>query len=390
MRFRKTSDDERHKPNVVGVSTRKGLMQAIVAILVVAMALAMATTARSTETKRNAATPPGLATAKKELEPFLAAPRSIGITTPLSRLPKGKTVAYLECSVVNCKIHAAALKEAFSHLGVKLKLVSSGDSPESFSNALKTVASLKPDGVILDAIPAALAQPAVDQMAKNGTVIVGIAAPTLKLGKNVGNVLGRSWWRAMGQAQANWVIVKSRGAAKVLYVQDTALDFSPLLSAGVHAAFKRNCPTCEVGVVKTNPTEIGTKIPGLVTSYLQQHPDTTYVIGGFSALLIGVPAVLQTAGIDGVKLIGFAPTAINEGYLKAGQEAAELEQSNTALSWFAADAVARGMVGDPFPRTIAFPPLHQIITKVTFNPNTEYWPYIPGWKQQFIRLWKDR
>jgi ABC-type sugar transport system substrate-binding protein len=358
-------------------------------ILCVGMLAGCGSNGNSTKSTSTAAAASGVATAKSQLAPYLQLPTSIGLTEPLPRHPQGKTVVYLECSIVNCKDHAIALREAFSHLGVTFKTIPSGLSPESFTNALETAKQDHPNGVIIDGIPAAIAQTRANAFAAAGVPVVAMASPDLELGHDVYNIEGASFYADMGRAMANWVIAESNGAAKVLYLQDPTLAFGASETQGLSETFTANCPGCQVSILKTSSAAAGTSLPPEVVSGLQSKPETTYVVAQYSALLLGVPAALKSAGIEGVKLIGFAPTVVNQETIKSGAEAAGVMQSNGALPWMAADAMARALVDAPLPTEVdADPPIVQLVPtdKVTWEPKRD-WPYIPGWQQMFIKLW---
>jgi ABC-type sugar transport system substrate-binding protein len=371
-------------------ATYRNIRYGLATMLALAAGLLAACGSDTTSTQPRGNSSSNVAQAKKELAPYLKLPGSIGLTEPLSRRPAGKTVAFLQCGIVNCEEHAKALRKAFAQLGVNFKVISSGLSPETFTKAFSTVSQIRPDAVLYDGIPAAIAQRPSDELAKDGIPVVGIATPDLKTGDNIFAIEGPEFYRDVGRTMANWTIVNSNGNASVLYVRDPSLPFGDPELAGLMKAFRDNCDRCNVDEIKTSASGIGKSIPQEVTGYLQQHPKTKYVIGMGSAFLIGVPTALKTAGITGVQLVGFAPTRINQEALKAGQEAAGLMQSNDALSWYAADATARALVGQSAPRQAqANPPIMQLVTtsKVTWQPSNGDWPYIPGWESEFTHLW---
>jgi ribose transport system substrate-binding protein len=333
---------------------------------------------------------PGLAAAKAEVAALTAAPTSPGIDKQINKSAvAGKTVAYLECSIVNCKIHADALADAFKPLGINLKIISSGLTPESFKNALATVQSLHPDGVISDAIPASISQGPIDAMAAEGISVVSIVAPDLKLSAHIANVMGTPYMHQQGATLANWTIADSGGDAKSLYLEDTTLSFTPFATKGLDDAYAENCPGCSVNNLGTNSGEIGTALPDKISSYLQAHPDVKYLVGEYCALFTGVPAALATAGIHGIKTICASPTQIDQQSMQAGQETAGIFNSNAAMSWYATDTIARLMSGEqPLP-VVDNPPNMQLMTasQVTWDPKTSDYPWIPGWQQMFTKAW---
>jgi ribose transport system substrate-binding protein len=324
-----------------------------------------------------------------QLAPFLKAPTSIPDTLPLTKSPRGKTVAYLECSVVNCQQHAIELKQAFSALGVHLMTINSGLSPETFSNAFAQAEQEKPDGVIYDAIPASIAQPQVNKLAAEHIPVVALVSPDLKLGKDVYNIDGSKFFMANGSAMANWIINDSKGRANVLFLRDTTLAFGTPETNAIMATFKKNCPSCQVASLQTSSAE-ASQLPAEVSGYIQKHPTVNYVLAQYSALMIGLPSQLRAAGQTGVKLVGLGPTQINDQYLKAGEEAAEMMHSDDALSWQAANTMARALAGDPVSRQETADPAGttQLLTPTQVNWNvSQIWPWIPDFKKQYLKLW---
>lgn len=339
--------------------------------------------------KDAAASTASTSAATRELAPYLKAPTKIPSTQKLTKSPRGKTVAYLECSVVNCQQHALELKEAFAPLGIRLKTINAGLSPETFTNALAQAEQLKPDGVIYDAIPASIAQKQIDKLAASGIPVVAMVSPDLKLGKNIYNIDGAEFFVEHGRAIANWVIDDSKGKADVLYLRDTTLAFGTPETSGVMAAFKENCPGCHVDTLQTSAAQ-ASQLKGAVSAYIQKHPSVSYVVAQYSALMIGLPGQLRAASQEKVKLVGLGPTQINAQYLKNGQEAAELMHSDDALSWQAADTIARALVGDPVSEkeTAEAKGTTQLLTPDQVDWDvTKIWPWIPDFKQQYLKLW---
>lgn len=364
-------------------------------IIVVVTAITLLTAACSAGGSRRAGVAvdqQGLATAQEQLESLEKTPVSIGIDQPIVPLPSGKTVIYLECAVVDCKLHAEALAQASVPLGINLKTISSGLSPESFKSALATAQSLKPDGLIYDAIPAAIAQGPVDAMAASGVAVVAISSPDLKLTKNTANVLGAPYVERAGRGIANWTINDSQGTAQVLYLDDPTLSFSSFISKGLHDTYSENCPSCAIDTLVTSSSEIGTSLPTKVASYLQAHPQIKYINAEYSALLTGVPTALKNAGMTGIKTIGMSPTQINQQYMKDELEAAGVFNNNAAMSWYAADTVARMINGRPALVVAEDPPNLQIMSasEVTWDPKLSSYPFIPGWRDMFIKAWTGR
>ena len=111
---------------------------------------------------------------------------------------------------------------------------------------------------------------------------------------------------------AAWITADSKAAAKVVMVN--IRDF-PILSAeedALKAGLAKYCKACTFEGLPVTLDDLGAgKIPQLVVSYLQEHPDTNYIHYAFGGLPTGVTEAIKSAGIEGVKQVGVDFSAPN-------------------------------------------------------------------------------
>lgn len=337
----------------------------------------------------------GVATATNELAPVLKYPNSIGVSTPLKRSPSGKTVDYIECGVSECKIIGDYLQKGAQALGIRVNLVPAGNTAESTAQAFVQAVQNKPNGVVSSGVSKALYAKQLAQLKQLGIPVVSMGTADLPgTGDGLAQVLlGRDSYVSGGKYAADWAIADSKGKANVLLVTAPVFDFNKPLADSFQATMKRNCPGCTVHVMGVSPNDIGKGVPSQIVSYLQQNPNTDYVITSFGSLMIGVPQAVQAAGIQGkVSLFTVAPTTADFENTRAGIEKGNLASSKQYLGWMTADQIARAMTGQAPTKIVndgKLPWWH------IFNKSDEKWdiktapdwPYFNGFQDQFTKLW---
>jgi ABC-type sugar transport system substrate-binding protein len=338
----------------------------------------------------------GVAKARQALAGVVRTPTSIGITTPLGKRPVGKTVDYVECGLSDCQIIGTQLQQAMKVLGVKLKIVPAGSTAESFGAAFTQVVQNHPDGVMVGGIGKSLWSRQFATLTKRKTPVVswGTADP---IGGAIKQTLaGPAFSRIAGGRGADWIINNSNGKANILYIDVPVLSFTAPFKAGFEATLHNNCPTCTVNFISVSPTDIGTNVPTEVVSYLQAHPDTTYLYVPFGAVYTGVYAALRAAGLQGkVTLFGNEGVQANFAAVQSGDEKADLGFSDSYLAWVAADSMARELNGQNAAKVDVDTklPWNQLITSknITWNVNKfPTWPYFVGFQKQFVKLWTEK
>jgi ribose transport system substrate-binding protein len=337
----------------------------------------------------------GVARAQKELAPVLKLPTSIGITAPLKSSPRGKTVDYMQCGVSECEEIGNDLERATKALGIKLVRVSTGNTPESTGQGFDQAVQNKPDGVVASGVSKSIYAKQLAQFKQLHIPVVSMGtADVPSTVDGLAQVLlgGKSYDNA-GKWAADWAITDSKGKAKILLVTAPVFDFNKPLADSFKATLARNCPGCSVKELQVAPDDIGKGVPGQIVSYLQQKPDTDYVITSFGSLMIGVPQAVQAAGLQSkTNLFTVAAGQADFQNAKAGIEKGNLSSSTQYLGWITADQIARAMTGQAPTSVVddAKLPWFHIFSggDETWNLKTETgWPYLNGFEGQFKKLW---
>jgi ribose transport system substrate-binding protein len=333
----------------------------------------------------------GLSKARASVRKYSQPPTSIGVTEPLPTSPQGKRVYYLEQDIPVMKLIGDEAEQAAGILGIEFTRVPAGSTPESWGRAFDRAVQDAPDVVLAGPIPAAVVGSQLAQLAaKQIPVVVWTSVDVPKPGNGITlNFDTIAFYKRQGRLMADWVTADSKGKAKaVLFNIPDFPSLAPLARA-FESRLKSVCPGCSLDKVAVGAQSIGTELPGRVTSYLQEKPDTNYVVAGFGDMFIGVPDAVAGAGVTGnVKLVTQSGGQLNYQYVKSGQQAVEGATPFGLYSWKLMDTAARVVTGaSPAPDQAELVPT-QLLTKkdIRFNLN-EPWPGVKDYQADFKKLW---
>jgi ABC-type sugar transport system substrate-binding protein len=361
---------------------RAGWGAAAVALAAIATGLTVGGTSMAAGSKGTDSLPQ----LRAEVQKFSKRPTEIGVTQKLAALPKGKLFIHMRCAAPICVEASIEYRNAALALGMRFKAIDAGATPSSIARAFDQAVSEHPAALISGAIQPQLFSKQLQQLIKGGTKVIlyatappnppGVAAFMFppKVFTQIGTLLARFVYADAGAKPL-----------KAVYVQTPELAALNFASDAFKKELKRLCAACDMTVLPVQLADIGTGIPTKVVSYLQAHPDTTYVVSQFGDLNIGVPQALKAAGITGKKLVSTQGSKVNMQYIKNGQEYANLISFLNVTYWQVLDVAARALAGQKF----TVPPVpEQWIRKsnLNFNPNSPP-PYGVDYKSEFKKLW---
>jgi ribose transport system substrate-binding protein len=124
-------------------------------------------TSESTASGSSAGEASGLAASKKVIAPFVGHPNPFPVVDKLKELPKGATVAYMDCGVPGCAIIYQLVSEAAKTMGVSVSRIKAGLAANTVSAAFDSVVADKPSAVIVPAIGVELWSKQLKQELKN-------------------------------------------------------------------------------------------------------------------------------------------------------------------------------------------------------------------------------
>jgi ribose transport system substrate-binding protein len=309
--------------------------------------------------------------ARKLVDQYTAEATTVGVTEPLSRKPDtGKRIVWLECNVPTCQAFGNGIEDAADVLGWDVTTLRMEFTPESMQSAFEQAVSMRPDAILSSG-----GTPSVTlkqrQMAKDAGipffdnsavyeedpskatgVVSGDPAPPKVLLEPAGFVAFQN-----GRLPAAWAVTESQGRVHSIFVNVPDIPIIVRPQVAYKEALEEWCPdTCTNVDVNASVNDIGTNLPQMVVSALQQHPDTNYIVYTVGDFSLGVAAAVKAAGFTDVKTIGATPIQANIEGLASGTDEAWVGVSNVIIGWRLVDAAARTFNGDPIPNPVAMSP----------------------------------
>lgn len=333
----------------------------------------------------------GVAAAKAYVAAHSKPPASIGKLPPVSKKPAtGKRVDWLECGVPVCKLIGKGLSAATKALGWKLKVIPMGTTPEQIGRAWTTAVEDSPDAVLATGVVQALFKSQLAQLKAKGIPYVAGSTTDPNTNGQIGNVPSQADYVLRGSMMANFVVANTNGAAKAVMFNIPDFPVLVIEQKAFAATFKKLCPSCSLDVVNVSATDIGSKLPGRAVSYMQQHPDTNYMVAAFGDMTLGVPQALKAAGLDSkLRIISQASGPNNFQNIKKGLvEYAAVPEPDAMAGWRMIDVLVRSFNGDPLACcNLGTLPRHYLTKSNIGNPALPY-VGVPGYPNQFLKLWK--
>lgn len=377
--------------------TGKKVVSATVICLALALGLAAcgsssdssnSSTSSGTSASNTAGSGSGAAAAAAAIKPYVGHPSAFPVTQPLQRVPKGATVAYVDCGVPICALFWEQFQGAAKTMGIKLSRVKAGYSANTVSAAFDSIVAQKPDAVIVLAINVELWKNQLEELQEaNIPVVAGAIVGAESYGfKSVQQ--GDAQSELAGRLMADYLVAEWGSESNVVMYDTPETSYTPLLAEAFTGEMEKVCPECAVRTAHIPVATIGTTAPSTIVSDLQANPDTTVAAFATDEVERGLPAALQSAGIT-VKTIGYAPGPTNYQYVKEGKETAVLAVDVPVLGWTFIDQAAREMVGQELtgPEAEGISDIQFLTQKdITFDPSRG-WTGYPDFAERFAKLW---
>jgi ribose transport system substrate-binding protein len=266
----------------------------------------------------------------------------------------GKNIVYISCGAFNqiCVSVGKSVAEAADKIGWKLTSIDGKGSATGWLSAWNQALALKPDGII--AFTSADAVQAPIQEAKTmGIPVVGILAsskpgpvPAEGLFANVSQDP-----TAVGTAEAQYAIAKSKGTARAVIVYDALYAIARYKAEGMKAAIEA-CGGCKMlEYVNTPAAQIQQNAGQLISSWVTKYgsePIWILTVGDVFADFLVSP--LRSGGIDASKVMIVAADGFPSAYSrirKDDYQVATAPQPHTELAYQAVDEMVRALAGQP-------------------------------------------
>lgn len=331
-----------------------------------------------------------VAAARKFVAPLVGQPSPFPVTEKLAELPKpGTSVAFLDLGTPVTTLMWNLLQPAAKAMGLDLFRVQATGAG-AISQAMDTIVERHPDGLIFFAADPTAFSHQLEELRDEGTTVV---AGSIENGEEFGFKtvqFGRPQAVGVGELMAAWTVAQTMGKAHhVVYYNVSELPFSNVVLEGVESKMGELCGECEVRVVDIPLAEVGKNASSRIVSDLQANPDTEFALFPNDEMQLGLPAALETAGIE-IQTFGSGPTPGNLEAVQKGEEESVLGIDVGTLVWTMVDQLARELAG----QKLTGPEAEGNIVMQFLNAEDLKganpalgWTGYPDFPERFMKLW---
>lgn len=252
----------------------------------------------------------GVATAKQRLEALYAGE---SFKQPPSTTPKpqpGRNVWLVDFGLAAPagQIFADFVKEAGKRLGWKVTVFDGKFSPDEYINGIRQAVAAQADGIVLYNIDCVLVETALRQARSAGVTIQAAESTDCDVAQPGADKLydgdlsytqgdWKTYVRAIGAAQADYLIAKTEGKADAIVLKETDIQTTVELYNGFVEELKI-CPACTVAeTVDFTALDAGPKLQQKVEQALLKHPDANAVVTPIDDFVTaGVAAAIMGSG----------------------------------------------------------------------------------------------
>ncbi len=373
---------------------------AIVGTLLLALAIAACGSSSSsssspsggTSATNAAATTGGSAStsaAAAALQPYMALPTKINVTTPLKAAPPaGKTVVFMGTSnPSNVLVQQSVQKlAALAHWNYSLVTYDPAN-PGTLTQAITTALSKHPQYVTEAGNPLTPSQ--LSTLQKGGAkVVLNSVYPVTVTSPVIAQTDSAMQDALMGKIIADYFVSNSGGKGNAVMEHVPSYPILDAFTNAFQAEVQKQCPTCKTSLANvTIPQLVAGQVPSVLVSALRSNPSANYLVFDDGPFADGVTSALAAAGLSHVKVIGEAADNAGVAALKAGTEQAWTGYDPSYQAYLAMDAMFRDAEGMPIPLTEEATQPTQLLTKTTIG-NTTVWSAPANPLTQFKALWK--
>lgn len=204
---------------------------------------------------------------------------------------------------------AAAVKDAAVDLGWELRIFDGQFSPDKYQEGMRQAISWGADAVLLNAIDCPGNEAPLQALRAADIKVVAISSVDCNEGGNDGEALYDAvpaypdadspyeYFQLLGAAQADWIIAKSDGKAKV--IEFPVPDF--LITAATQKGFEERLAECEgCELVETIPigvADFGPEIQDKAEQALLKNPTADYISVNYDDLMtFGIASAVKNSG----------------------------------------------------------------------------------------------
>jgi len=284
--------------------------------------------------------------AKAVVGKFSPTPKSINITAPLKTKPaKGLLIVGLSNGGDENKVLDEGIAAGAAVFGWTFKEIAGAVDPNTQRAAFQQALNLKPAGIHISGIEPSTLSDLLDQAKKMNIPVVCSACMSKPTGALIDtHIAGARQLDSWGNMIAAFVAAQTNCNANV---QGITVPLYPILirfDTAFAASLMKYCPAAKY---TANPQDlVGTilagKEPATVVGIMTKNPTTNWLVSDLGGWMVGVPAALKAAGLNGKAQIGgLTAGKANIQGVKDGTETAWTGYSLPIVGWSVVDSFAR-------------------------------------------------
>ncbi|MBS1882814.1 MAG: sugar ABC transporter substrate-binding protein [Actinobacteria bacterium] len=327
-----------------------------------------------------------IAEADANFEKYSQKPEPIELAAIEREIPKGANLAILNVNVPGTKIITKGTKEAAAKLGWHVKESLPPLTPEGFSGALTSILQEKPDALIfLTPFPLSSFRRQLNEFKAAGIPIVTVGANEYPVGGSSPVVASSGLpidFGPLSELQADTMIHQEGGAPDMALVVDPSVPAWKVVIEKTKEGIEKAGGTYnQIDVGEAEAAKTGAQT---IVSYLQAHPEITYVWLTTNIFNLGLPQALKAAGLE-VKIGTGAGEQIDVESIEKGSQDSTVVLETESNGWRLADAAARALAGEKIAEP-EIPTKYLIVTKENTDlaQNVEAFPEE---EQAFLKAW---
>ncbi|MBT8163170.1 MULTISPECIES: sugar ABC transporter substrate-binding protein [Arthrobacter] len=303
--------------------------------------------------------------------------------------PKDKLVVAVPCAYAaeGCKREVDAIAEAAKALGWRYQMIDPAGDPDKMRAAVRTAIQLHADGIFLGSIPSSVVKDDILTARSGGIKVVNMSEPAPDGFADANTLYDHT---KAGRWNAAYLTVATKGAGKVISVNDPEFPSVVEWHQGFVDGLKELCPGCRM-VKDTNfqIANLQTQVPTDFQATLQANPTANAVWTAYDPVALSLAPVIKRSPQNGKITVvsqNGDPGALQA--IKAGDQPfkATIGVSVEWQSYAAVDQMVRLLAGN-LPASLKTVNVPEKLISAD-NVSSIPWDGDLDWKDTYLKLWK--
>ncbi len=311
-------------------------------------------------------------------------------------IESGKKIAYVSCGsfAAVCVEAGKALTAAAEKAGWEVTTIDGKGTVSGWLQAFDQAIALKPDGIISFAVTPSTIPKAIQSAESAGIPVVTM----LGAGKAGPDPYPGVFFDAseqpveIGKAMADYVIAKSEGKGRAVFVWDPSYEIAKAKREGFLKEFE-TCEECELlDDVNTPFANLANDAPGLTSHWIDAFgSEPFYIVSVGDVVFDSVVPTLKSRGEDPetVQLVGADGSSTSYERIRQGgqYQVADVPQPIEELTYESIDQLNRALHGEPADEYLPDPYLlTEGNIEIQGGSENKYKP-ANGYETEYLKIW---